>query len=76
MQDTIALILAIGLILVLLTGTSLRHLWTTPEDVAAGAGDLEAWRDVVMVLIGALSGYIARGEKRDDDQDGGDDGGS
>ena len=68
-RDLVAIILAVGVVLVLLAKTEWAILLMGASDVvemrnAASADRLVAWKDVINVLIGSLAGYIA-GKKSD-----------
>lgn len=64
-QDIVALILAVGVVLILMSSTPISLFWMAPEDYlrAQESGDTELraqfWRDVLNVILGALAGYIA-----------------
>jgi hypothetical protein len=58
-RATVATVLAVGLVLVLLSGTSLRHIWS-PVSAANPSPDLiTVWKDIILVIIGVLAGYIS-----------------
>ena len=62
-QDTVALILTVGVILMLMSGTSLKYAFIDPVDWSTLPVSTDAsiafWKDVVLVILGALSGYIS-----------------
>ena len=58
--DTVALLLAF-VVLVAVSGGVARSLLGVPMEQSAAY--MEAQRDIWLVLIGALSGYIAGGRK-------------
>ena len=63
-QDIVAIILAVGIVLLLMSGTSFMLFWMTPEDYVAARSayspnDGQFWTNTVDVIIGALAGYIA-----------------
>lgn len=70
-QDIVAIILAVGVVLVLLSGTNFNLLWMTPEEAVAARESLDnevtasLWRDILNVILGALAGYIAGKNKND-----------
>ena len=57
-RDWVALILTVGVVIILLTGTNLRYL-LTDEPPVYHKDAVQAWKDIILVIIGALSGYIA-----------------
>lgn len=58
-RDIVAIILALGVIIILLAGTSVRYLYL-PEDTPNTDPEIIAnWKDIINVIIGALAGYIA-----------------
>jgi uncharacterized membrane protein HdeD (DUF308 family) len=69
-QDVVALILTIGLVLVLLSGTSWVTFITDASEVAElrktqSPEAAQFWKDILNVILGALAGYIA-GRKPND----------
>ena len=64
-QDIVAMILAIGVVLVLLSGTTLNLLWLTPQELGEAQEGFNSemaatfWKDIINVILGALAGYIA-----------------
>ncbi len=65
-QDIVAIILAVGVVIMLLSGTGWVLLFLTPEQVAARPSATEEfWTNIVSTILGALAGYIA-GRKHDD----------
>ena len=71
MQDVVAFMLAIAVMTVLLSGTYLRCAFmdcTVPYPAVAQGQ--EFWKDIILVILGALSGYISgRAAGRNDDYD-------
>ena len=61
MRDAVAIILALGVAVFLVAGSGFRVLWG--GEVPATKEAINAWRDVVHVIVGALAGYVARTEK-------------
>lgn len=60
-QAIVAIILAFGVIVILISGTSFRLLWL-PDGAAwprATIEELTLWHDLMLVIIGALAGYIS-----------------
>ena len=70
-QDIVAIILAAGVVLVLLSETDITLLWMTSKELAAVSKRIENeveiafWRDILNVILGALAGYIAARNKPD-----------
>lgn len=70
-QDIVAIILTVGIVLVLLSETDLTLLWLTPEELAVVSKriddevEIEFWKDILNVILGALAGYIAGRSKND-----------
>lgn len=67
-QDVVALILSIGVMFLLLSGTNFKYIWMTPEEVLAVSENYTDqvaafWKDIVNVILGGLIGYIARGKE-------------
>lgn len=61
-QSIVAIILTFGLVLILLTGTPLRFLWMDDAALALPPATAEltaVWRDVLLVIVGALTGFIS-----------------
>lgn len=64
-QDIVAMILAVGVVGIMLSGTSLKLLFLDVEDVVAAEQNIDAelrigfWKDIFNVILGALAGYIA-----------------
>lgn len=62
-QATVAILLTVIVGTILLSGTSLRCMWsdcTIPRETNETA--LTLWKDVLLVILGALSGFIVRGD--------------
>lgn len=62
-QDLVAIILAIGVVAVLVSGTAINLLWADAEQVKIARGTIgengvKIWGDILNVLIGALAGYM------------------
>lgn len=57
-QDWVALILAVGVMVLLLTGSNLRYL-LTDQPPTYDENAMQVWKEIILVIIGALSGYIA-----------------
>lgn len=63
-QDIVALVLAIGVMGMLVSGTNFKFIWMTPDELeAARVGYTQEvtqfWKDIINVILGALAGYIA-----------------
>jgi len=58
-QDIVAIILAVGVVAILLTGTSIRYLYLPPEAPGMSVETSAIWKDIINVIVGALAGYIA-----------------
>ena len=62
-QDMVAIILAVGVVAVLLSGTSWALLLLSPEQVAVQQQGSEFWTNTMSIILGALAGYIAGRKK-------------
>lgn len=60
-QALVATILAIGVMLIILSGTPARFLWMPVEPTMprATTEELTLWKDMLLVIIGALAGYVS-----------------
>jgi len=63
-RDTVAVVLALGLVAVLLSYSPAILLLVSAEDVAARDEKLDAerfqyWVQIINVIVGSLAGYIA-----------------
>ena len=60
-RATVAIILALGVVIVLI-----RYVWTA--DIAGNSIEMaRMWKELLLVIIGVLAGYIAySGGKKDD----------
>ena len=62
-QDTVALILTVGVIIMLISGTSIKYAFIDPVDWQTLPAPTDTstafWKDVVLVILGALSGYLS-----------------
>lgn len=72
-QDIVAIILAVGVVMMLFSGTNFSTLWMPIEDrialrESAMEGEGQFWKDILNVILGALAGYIA-GRHTDDKRD-------
>lgn len=63
-KDSVAMILAVGVVVTLMATTSLRYLYIEPGTPPADPETVRHWKDLTNVIIGALAGYIA-GEHRE-----------
>ena len=59
-RAAVAIILACGVLLILMSGTPWVYVFTdtVPEGVQ-GEAAMGFWKDIMLVIIGALSGYIS-----------------
>lgn len=51
--------MTIGVLIILLSGTTIRYLWVDEENYKYDPEALTVWKDFILVILGALSGYIA-----------------
>lgn len=63
-QDVVAIILAVGVTLMLLSGSNFKFLLLEPSQLQMAQDSyneqaLDFWQDILNVLLGALAGYIA-----------------
>lgn len=63
-QDAVAIILALGVMFVLMSGTNISALWLSIDDRIAlksaySPEEYAFWQDITNVILGALAGYIA-----------------
>ena len=71
-QDVVAVILAVGVMALLISGTELRCMWmdcsvSVFSDLSDREAELEAqfWQNVMNTLIGGIIGYVAGRHKND-----------
>ena len=64
-QDIVAILLTVGVLVMLISGTYVRCIWMDCTDVDIGRPESIAfWKDVMNILIGGLIGYMV-GNKND-----------
>jgi hypothetical protein len=62
-RSLVALILTVGVVLTILSGTSLRFLWTPVNAPPMDMQMVSLWKDLVLVILGMLAGYISGRDK-------------
>lgn len=74
-RDAVAILLALGVLFFIMNSTFLRPLIALWDDSLPGLGEddvsdpvvIQAWKDIVNVIIGALAGYIGGHIRRPED---------
>lgn len=59
----VAVILTVGVVLAVLSGTSFRYLWTPINAPPLDPASVEMWNDLLLVVLGMLAGYITGRDK-------------
>lgn len=62
-RAVIATILAVGVVLAVLSGTSFRYIWTPINASPLDSASVEMWQDLLLVILGMLAGYISGRDK-------------
>ena len=58
-RAAVAVILAVGVVLIILSGTPMRFAFIDPMTPGTPIELAAMWKDLVLVIVGILAGYIS-----------------